>query len=118
VIVPPARRSGPQWQERIAALHEVAQAAGWTARLWPVPHGTRLANLMWLSDYRFPAQHEQAREKAVLAAFRRPRPLDEGTAACGVPQLVALDLAYRLMWQQRLRFDWTRPLLGDAPIWT
>jgi hypothetical protein len=117
VVVPPERRSGPQWQERLAALHEVAQAAGWTVRLWPVPRGTRLANLMWLSDYRFPAQHEHEREKAVLDAFRRRRPLREGIAACGVPQLVALDLAYRLMWQQRLRFDWTRPLLADALVW-
>ncbi|MFJ9523580.1 TnsA-like heteromeric transposase endonuclease subunit [Kitasatospora sp. NPDC101801] len=117
VVVPPERRAGPQWQERLAALQEVAKAAGWTVRLWPVPRGTRLANLMWLADYRFPAPGERDREDAVLAAFRQPRPLDEGVAACGVPELVALDLAYRLLWQQRLRFDWTRPLLADAPVW-
>ncbi|MGN9796225.1 TnsA-like heteromeric transposase endonuclease subunit [Streptomyces sp. OZ13] len=117
VVVRPPRRMGPQWQERVAALDEVAQAAGWEAELRSVPRGVRLANLMWLADYRFPGRVDPAEEQAVMSAFRRRRALGEGVAACGVPRLLALDLVYRLIWQRRLLFAWDRPLLLTAPVW-
>jgi hypothetical protein len=39
-------------------------------------------------------------------------------AASGLDELTGLDLAYRMLWQRRLLFDITQPLLPDAVAWT
>ncbi len=118
VVVRPPRGIGPQWQERLAALDEVAQAAGWQVQMRSVPRGTRLGNLMWLADYRFTDGVDPEQEQAVLHAFRHRRPLFEGVGACGVPDLTAVDLVYGLMWQRRLLFDWDQPLPQGPLVWT
>ncbi|MEU4924705.1 TnsA-like heteromeric transposase endonuclease subunit [Streptomyces parvus] len=118
VVVQPPRGIGPQWRERLAALDEVARAAGWQVQVRSVLRGTRMENLMWLADYRFADRVDPEREQAVLDAFRRRRPLFEGTRACGVPELAAVDLAYGLMWQRRLLFDWDQPLPEGPLVWT
>lgn len=117
VVVRPPRGMGATWTARMAALEEVAHAAGWQVALRQVPRGHRLENLRWLSDYRFPERPAPEEESAVLRAFARRRPLYEGVAACGVPEYVARDLAYRLLWHKRLLFDWDVPLLGGARVW-
>ena len=118
VVVRPPRNMGPLWRERVSALDEVAQAARWEVQLRSVPRGVRLANLMWLADYRFPEAASPVQEQAVLEAFRQERPLREGVAACGVPKLAAMDLAYRLLWRRQLLFNWEQPLLPGARVWT
>ncbi|MEU2415960.1 TnsA-like heteromeric transposase endonuclease subunit [Streptomyces sp. NPDC013099] len=118
VVVRPPRGFGPQWQERLAALDEVAQAAGWQVRVRSVLGGTQLENLMWLADYRFADGVAPEQEQAILDAFRRKRPLFEGAGASGVPQLTAVDLVYGLMWQRRLLFDWDQPLPRGPLVWT
>ncbi|MCX5450246.1 hypothetical protein [Streptomyces nigrescens] len=117
VVVRPPHGIGPQWQERLAALDEVAQAADWQVQVRSVLRGTRLENLMWLADYRFTDRVDPEQEQAVLDAFRRRRPLFEGAGACGVPELPAVDLAYGLMWQRRLLFDWDQPLPQGPLVW-
>ncbi|WP_050494964.1 TnsA-like heteromeric transposase endonuclease subunit [Streptomyces griseus] len=118
VVMQPPRGIGPQWHERLAALKEVAQSAGWQVQIRSVPQGTQLENLMWLADYRFADRVDPEQEQAVLHAFRRRRPLFEGAGACGVPVLIAVDLVYALMWQRRLLFDWGQPLPRGPLVWT
>ncbi|OKI85894.1 hypothetical protein AMK10_35440 [Streptomyces sp. CB02058] len=118
VVVQPPRGFGPRWQERLAALNEVAHAAGWQVQMRSVLEGTQLENLMRLADYRFADGVDPKQEQAVLDAFRRKRPLFEGAGASGVPELTAVDLVYGLMWQRRLLFDWEQPLPRGPLVWT
>ncbi|KUM68074.1 TnsA-like heteromeric transposase endonuclease subunit [Streptomyces griseorubiginosus] len=116
VVLAP-HRMGPQWRERLAALREVAAQAGWSVCVRAVPHGVRRENLLLVADYRQPAVCEDAHERALLAAFRQPRPLAEGVTASGVPDFLGFDHVYRLIWRHRLDIDWGRPLLPFSPVW-
>ncbi|MFJ2191685.1 TnsA-like heteromeric transposase endonuclease subunit [Kitasatospora sp. NPDC087861] len=114
VVVVPPHKPGPQWRMRLSVLHEVAQQADWQVQERPVPRGVRLANLEWAAEFRQPYPVSREEEGALLAAFTRRRPVLEGVAASGLPHLSGLDLAWRLVWQQRLLVDWDVPLLPTA----
>ncbi|MFE2446093.1 TnsA-like heteromeric transposase endonuclease subunit [Streptomyces sp. NPDC059426] len=116
VVLAP-HRMGPQWRERLAALREVAAQAGWSVCVRVVPHGVRRENLLLVADFRQPAVCDQAHERALLAAFRRPRPLQEGVLASGVPEYLGRDHVHRLIWRRLLDIDWSRPLLPFSPVW-
>ncbi|MET8205855.1 TnsA-like heteromeric transposase endonuclease subunit [Streptomyces sp. NPDC005373] len=116
VVLAP-HRMGPQWRERLAALREVAAAAGWSVCVRAVPHGVERENLLLVADYRQPAVCEDAHERALLAAFQRPRPLAEGVAASEVPDFLGFDHTYRLIWRRRLDIHWNQPLLPFSPVW-
>lgn len=118
VVAVRPERPGPQWMQRLDVLHEVAQRAGWRVQERTVARGVRLANLEWAAGYRQPAPVAPWERGALLAAFTRPRPLLEGVHASGLPRLSGLDLAYRLVWQQRLHIDWQAPLLPTAVAWS
>ncbi|MER7408363.1 TnsA-like heteromeric transposase endonuclease subunit [Streptomyces sp. NPDC000070] len=116
VLKPPGQESLPV--VRLQVLEEVAQAAGWRVRQVREPSGLRGRNLGWLAGYRFPMGDEEYQGQALLEAFREPTGLRAGVAASGLDELTGLDLAYRMLWQRRLLFDITQPLLPDAPAWT
>ncbi|MET8241759.1 TnsA-like heteromeric transposase endonuclease subunit [Streptomyces sp. NPDC005078] len=109
--------SGPQWHERLAVLDEVAEQAQWQVNVVDVPHGVRAANLEWAADYRQMVPIDAWEVEAVLTAFQRPQRVREGALASGVPELAALDLVYRLIWQRRLQIHWDQPLLPTALAW-
>ncbi|MEV8047677.1 TnsA-like heteromeric transposase endonuclease subunit [Streptomyces griseoluteus] len=116
VLKPSGQESLPA--VRLEVLKEVAQAAGWRVRQVREPSGLRGRNLGWLAGYRFPAGDEEDQGRALLEAFRAPTGLRTGVAASGLDELTGLDLAYRMLWQRRLLFDITQPLLPDAVAWT
>ncbi|MFE3775769.1 hypothetical protein [Streptomyces sp. NPDC059122] len=116
VLKPPGEESLPT--AKLQVLKAVAQAAGWRVRQVREPSGLRGRNLAWLAGYRFPADYEDGQEQALLEAFREPRGLRVGVAASGLDELTGLDLAYRMLWQRRLLFDDSQPLLPDAVAWT
>ncbi|MFF7993425.1 hypothetical protein ACFZDG_26990 [Kitasatospora xanthocidica] len=76
-----------------------------------------MANLEWASGYRHPLPVSHEEERALLAAFGRPRLVLEGVMASGLPHLSGLDLAWRLVWRQHLLVDWDVPLLPTSPAW-
>ncbi|MFI5756812.1 TnsA-like heteromeric transposase endonuclease subunit [Streptomyces sp. NPDC051569] len=115
-LLPPGRESLPG--RRLPVLQVVAQAAGWRVRLVREPSGVRVRNLGWLANYRFPEGGEDGRTRALLRAFREPTGLRAGVAVSGLPELPGLDLAYRMLWQRELLFDFAQPLLPDALAWT
>lgn len=117
VVVVRPDKPGPQWRMRLSVLHEVAQQAGWRVQERPVPWGVRRANLEWAAGYRQPLPVSREEERALLAAFDRPRPVLDGVTASGLPRLSGLDLAWRLVWRQRLLVDWDAPLLPTSPAW-
>ncbi|KAK1184432.1 TnsA-like heteromeric transposase endonuclease subunit [Streptomyces sp. NBS 14/10] len=116
VLKPPGQESLPPL--RLQVLEAVARAAGWRVRQVREPSGLRGRNLGWLAGYRFPAGDEDGRGRALLEAFREPTGLRAGVAASGLDELTGLDLAYRMLWQRRLLFDFAQPLLPDAVAWT
>ncbi|WNF01393.1 TnsA-like heteromeric transposase endonuclease subunit [Streptomyces luomodiensis] len=116
VLKPPGKESLPA--VRLEVLQVVARAAGWRVRQVSEPSGLRGRNLGWLAGYRFPAGDEDGRGRALLETFREPTGLRAGVAASGLDELTGLDLAYRMLWQRRLLFDFAQPLLPDAVAWT
>lgn len=121
VVCPPGlwepQGTGPGWDEVEQVLQEACRRAGWQLRL-PRP-GSRLrtANLLRAAHYRHPRHRDPETEQALLAAFARPRPLQEGAAASGLPTASALKRAYHLVWAQLLRFDWEQqPLLPTSIV--
>lgn len=117
VVVVRPEKPRPQWRERLEVLNEVAQLAGWRVHEREVPRGVRLANLEWVAGYRQPFPVSPEEQVALLAAFRRRRPLLKGVDASGLPRLSGLDLAYRLVWERRLDIDWEVPLLPTSFAW-
>ena len=118
VVVVRPDKPGPQWRERLAVVGEVAQQAGWRVQERSVPRGIRLANLEWAAGFRQPFPVTRQEERALLAAFAQPSRVLDGVAASGLPELSGLDLAWRLVWQQRLFMEWDAPLLPTALAWT
>lgn len=116
VLLPPGKESAPA--ARLQILQAVAREAGWRVRQVREPSGLRGRSLKWLANYRFPEGGEDGQARALLREFRKPTGLRAGVAASGLPALTGLDLAYQMLWQRRLRFDVTRPLLPDALAWT
>jgi hypothetical protein len=116
VLKPPGQESLPV--SRLQVIEEVARTAGWQVRQVREPSGLRGRNLGWLAGYRFPTGDEEGQGRALLEAFRAPTGLRAGVAASGLDELTGLDLAYRMLWQRRLLFDVTQPLLPDAVAWT
>lgn len=116
MLKPPGQESLPV--VRLQVLEEVARAAGWRVRQVREPSGLRGRNLEWLAGYRFPMGDEEDQGRALLEAFREPAGLRAGVTASGLDELTGLDLAYRMLWQRRLLFDITQPLLPDAVAWT
>ncbi|MEU0990910.1 TnsA-like heteromeric transposase endonuclease subunit [Streptomyces sp. NPDC005953] len=116
VLKPPGQESVPA--SRLQVLEAVAGDAGWRVRQRREPSGLRRRNLEWLAGYRFPTGDEDSRGQALLKVFRKPAGLRAGVAASGLDELTGLDLAYRMLWQRRLLFDITQPLLPDAVAWT
>ncbi|MFI2077153.1 hypothetical protein [Streptomyces triculaminicus] len=104
-------------EERLQVLQAVALSAGWRVRQVREPSGLRGRNLGWLAGYRFPSGDEDSRGRALLKAFREPAGLRAGVAASGLDGLTGLDLAYRMLWQRRLLFDVSQPLLPDTMVW-
>ncbi|MFE1935951.1 hypothetical protein ACFW95_37340 [Streptomyces sp. NPDC059474] len=116
VLKPPGGENLPT--AKLEVLQAVARAAGWQVRQMREPSGLRGRNLGWLAGYRFPVGEEVGRGRALLEAFREPTGLRAGVAASGLDELTGLDLAYRMLWQRRLLFDFAQPLLPDALAWT
>lgn len=102
--------------ERLRMLEEAADAAGWQVHHVQEPSGVRATNLQWAAGYRFPTI-SMDEERVLLRAFAQPVGVRRGAAASGLPELIALDLAYQLIWQQRVHIDWQQPLLPDALAW-
>ncbi|GCD48428.1 TnsA-like heteromeric transposase endonuclease subunit [Streptomyces paromomycinus] len=117
VVVAPDKGDGPQWRENLEVLHEVAAAAGWRVSVHHVPARMRLENLELAGEYRQPMTVPAQEQEALEAAFYHERPLAEGVLVSGVPQGLAMDLAYRLVWQRRLTVHWDRPLGPWATAW-
>jgi len=122
VVCPPGNHltrgtgSGPGWPEVQEMLDRACGQAGWRLRVPQPASAVRAANLLRAAQFRHPRHHDTAAARTLLAAFARPRPLQEGVAAAGLPQACALARTYHLLWRQWLRFDWETPLLPTSTV--
>ena len=95
-----------RWHATVQVVAEAARQAGWGLRTAEVPKGAPLANLLRAAQARDPRRRDPEQARAVLDAFPAPRILTEAVAGCGLPRLVALDVAWHLIWTGRLGIDW------------
>ncbi|WP_346346844.1 TnsA-like heteromeric transposase endonuclease subunit [Streptomyces sp. SID161] len=91
----------------------VAQACahiGWTYRRLPPLDDVVATNLKWLAGYRHPRNAGRLGPMtAVVEAFRRPRPLIEGTEAVGDP-IEVLPCVFHAQWHDPLTACLDTPL--------
>ncbi|WP_439673361.1 TnsA-like heteromeric transposase endonuclease subunit [Embleya sp. MST-111070] len=111
-------RPATDWDARVRILRAAASQAGWQVRTLSPPRGVRLANLQLAFAARDPRGRDERQARLLLGAFARPRPLTDGARACPLPTLVALELAWHLIWRGRLHVDWDTPIVPDSsPAW-
>ncbi|WP_315903738.1 TnsA-like heteromeric transposase endonuclease subunit [Streptomyces rhizosphaerihabitans] len=108
--------------ERALKAGEAMEAAcadvGWTYRRLQPPDEVLTANLKWLAGYRHPRNAGQPGQRAaVLEAFRRPRPLMEGTEAVGDP-IKVLPAVFHTLWHGQLTTPLETPLHERAVVTT
>lgn len=111
------RRSGAKDALEHQALQTAADQAGWTLTELPEVRGVRRESMEVLAQFRFPDFDCSPETRAALrAAFASPRPLDEGTAAAGLPP-GGLSHAWHLLWRGVLKADLDQPLLPCSLAW-
>ncbi|GCE01845.1 TnsA-like heteromeric transposase endonuclease subunit [Embleya hyalina] len=108
---------GAVWERRRHILEEAALRTGWELEVTAPATGTELANLQLVFGARDPRGRDPGAAQALLSAFARPRRLEDGAAACGLPRLAAIELAHHLIWHRQLEIDWHAPLLPTSPVW-
>ncbi|GGU24948.1 TnsA-like heteromeric transposase endonuclease subunit [Streptomyces daghestanicus] len=100
-------------ERALNAAHAVTEACvhiGWTYRRLPPLDDVAAANLKWLAGYRHPRNAGRpGLATAVAEAFRRPRPLIEGTEAVGDP-IEVLPCVFHALWHGHLTAGLTTPL--------
>ncbi len=112
-------------ERAVKAAEAVAQAradVGWTYQRIPPLEDVLAANLKWLAGYRHPRNADRPGLAAAVAeAFRRPRPLIEGTEAVGDP-IEVLPCVFHALWHGRLTAGLNTPLheriLVGPPGWS
>lgn len=116
VACPPASGPSPRWQRQQQVLRQACEEAGWELGMPRIPEPMALANLRWVSRCRHPRYGDREVEKALKAAFRTPRALEEGVRATGLPRLSTLPRLYHLLWRQELSMEWNRAMGPDSVI--
>lgn len=117
LLVVEPQTPGAAWGRRRHVLQEAALQTGWELEVTAPAAGTELANLRLVFGARDPRGRDPGAAQALLSAFARPRRLEDGAAACGLPRLAAIELAHHLIWHRRLEIDWHAPLLPTSPAW-
>ncbi|MFJ3421913.1 TnsA-like heteromeric transposase endonuclease subunit [Streptomyces sp. NPDC086082] len=110
VACPPANGPSPRWQGQQQMLRQVCEEAGWELAMPRVPEPMALSNLRWAARYRHSRYGDREVERALKAAFRTPRALEEGVRATGLPRLSTLPRLYHLLWRQELAMEWNRAM--------
>jgi hypothetical protein len=105
-----AGAGGARARQAAQAVTAACTAVGWTYRRLIPPGPVAEGNLRWLAGYRHPRNAgSPVLAAAVQDAFARPRPLEEGAAACGDP-IAVLPALYHALWTGRLALTFDEPL--------
>ncbi|MGH3070578.1 MAG: TnsA-like heteromeric transposase endonuclease subunit, partial [Streptosporangiaceae bacterium] len=111
-VKPAARLADPVAAEALAWPGELFEARGWGHEIWTGADRVFLANVRFLAGYRRPGMPPGAVIEVVLEALRPgecPGALLDRLEGAW-PRALVKAAALRLLWQQRVRTDLSRPL--------
>ncbi|MFB7919454.1 hypothetical protein [Streptomyces sp. NPDC056061] len=94
-----------RWQSEQAVLAVAAAAAGWQIRVMEPPTGVELDNLQLLYAARSSRWLTAGQDQLLAQQFTSPRTIRSGLRAAALPPYAGVDLAYHLIWAQRLHTD-------------
>ncbi|WP_119580076.1 TnsA-like heteromeric transposase endonuclease subunit [Streptomyces europaeiscabiei] len=121
VVRAPGGTAGEDWPGVLRLLDAAGRQAGWQVRVH-TPADTSVAeaeNRRRLSRYRHARLADAEAARLLHVAFATPRPLTEGVAATGLPELSALAQAHHLIWKRDLRIDWNLPFVpARSLVWS
>ncbi|WP_326763237.1 hypothetical protein OG978_47385 (plasmid) [Streptomyces sp. NBC_01591] len=106
-----------RWQSEQAVLAVAAAAAGWQIRVMEPPTGVELDNLQLLYAARSPRWLTAGQDQLLAQQFTSPRTIRSGLRAAALPPYAGVDLAYHLIWAQRLHTDMGVPLTPSSTAW-
>lgn len=109
-------RSARTAQVEERAMHQAAEAAGWTVREMDVPQGVLRSSLARIAHFRATEYADPHTREVLLRVFAEPRPLAAGVAAAGLG-LDTASRAWHLLWTGELTTDWSVPLLPTSVVW-
>ncbi|MER6401393.1 hypothetical protein ABT263_35930 [Kitasatospora sp. NPDC001603] len=115
-VQPEEPGDGWQWEQEVLAA--AAEAAGWQVRVMQPPTGVELDNLSLLYAARNPRWLPQGQDDLLAEQFSSPRTIRSGVRAAGLPQAQGIDLAYHLIWADRLHIDTDALLTPASTAWT
>ncbi|MFD5862814.1 hypothetical protein [Streptomyces chartreusis] len=111
----PAGRE-PDAQE-VAVAGAAAEEAGWQVRTAHAPAGQLRRNVYIVSQFRYDEYAGDEAKALLLAAFARPRPLDEGADRVDLPPGQGRARSWHLLWTGELTTHWDRPLIPTSIVW-
>lgn len=107
-----------RWQSEQEVLSVAAAAAGWRIRGMEPPTGAELDNLKLLYAARSPRWLTAGQDQLLAQQFTSPRTIRSGVRAAALPLYLGVDLAYHLIWAQRLHTDMSVPLTPSSRAWS
>ncbi|MEV7863718.1 hypothetical protein AB0O86_34240 [Streptomyces hirsutus] len=106
-----------RWHSGQEVLAVAAAAAGWQIRVMEPPTGVELDNLQLLYAARSPRWLTVGQDQLLAQQFTSPRTIHSGVRAAALPRYAGVDLAYHLIWAQRLHTDMSVPLTPSSTAW-
>ncbi|MGW6954153.1 hypothetical protein [Streptomyces chartreusis] len=101
----------------VAVARAAAEEAGWQVRTAHAPAGQLRRNVYIVSQFRHDENAGEEAKALLLEAFARPRPLDEGADAVGLPPGQGRARSWHLLWTGALTTHWERPLVPSSIVW-
>ncbi|MER6145196.1 hypothetical protein ABT174_35120 [Streptomyces sparsogenes] len=116
ICVQPEELTGRwHWEQEVLAV--AAAAASWQVRVMEPPTGVELDNLQLLYAARSPRWLTAGQDRLLARQFTSPRTIRSGVRAAALPPYAGVDLAYHLIWAQRLHTDMSVPLTPSSTAW-
>ncbi|MFJ8536863.1 TnsA-like heteromeric transposase endonuclease subunit [Streptomyces sp. NPDC093591] len=116
VVRTPGGEGRTGWPGTLRLLDAARQQADWQVRVHTPADATVVENQRRLSRYRHARLADAEAARLLHAAFAMPRPVTEGVAATGLPELSALAQAYHLIWKRDLLIDWSMPFVAAQSL--
>lgn len=116
VVRAPGGPASADWTGTLRLLAAAGRQAGWQVRVHTPADATVVENQRRLSRYRHARLADTEAARLLHAAFATPKPLTEGVAASGLPELSALAQAHHLVWKRELRIDWSLPFVPTRSL--
>nr|WP_237539546.1 TnsA-like heteromeric transposase endonuclease subunit [Streptomyces sp. SID4951] len=120
LVCRPGDGTSDRWAATLKLLEAAGQQAGWQVRVHEgASEAVVTRNLQRLSRWRHTRLADADTARVLHEVFSRPRPLRDGVAASGLPELATVARALHLIWRRELLIDWSAPFVpARSLVWS